>query len=251
MRKSFHSISILIAILLLFLPTPTDAKTDIPKEAKDYAAQHFLEIVHDLYQEDDPTLYGFAKEMGEITFGPLHPIHHFSQAFVMKPTATLSKNESIQPGNEWVATIYQNEKPVNVIGVYKNEEKNQYEFSTLGYGKELAEALTLLKPHEQLVYEFPVDAWYSIDGNQIRPLTYKGQELMQQPLSLASFRSLIVDRYQESKYLPDDALGGVGEKNETDPDHSFLWAAGVITPFIGFLFYRRMLRKNLQNGNSN
>jgi hypothetical protein len=74
-----------------------------------------------------------------------------------------NREAGIIPRNEYFAVVYQDEKPLNVIGTFENEA-GQFSFSIFGYELDLAKNMDKLNFGEKILYEFPEDAWYLFDA---------------------------------------------------------------------------------------
>jgi hypothetical protein len=233
LNRFILTITIIFALFTLTLQ-PSSASSPIPEEAQRVAEEQFLKVVMEIFEENEQELYGFAEKPGDISFGPLHPTYTFSERFVLESSSSIGMDESIIPTNEYISVIYQNKNPVNVIGVFKNEDF-KYEFSTIGH-QSLAAYLDQMPSDGQLIYEMPTDAWYYHKDNVIQPVNDSSKSLMTGPMSINSFRSDIHDRYEGSQELPDDAVGGSEDKNKTIINSFLLgfvvFGLVVFTPFV-------------------
>lgn len=140
--------------LILFVSTVRAAETEKTPEA--YAELHFEDIVLDHIQEG-PALYDMTTSEN-LSFGPLHPVMTPSRTY-MTSKEKLPLGEALEFTNEYIAVVYQDDVPVNVIGTYEVTEE-EYGFSTFGYGQELAIALDAMDDQEgDIAYQAQRSAW--------------------------------------------------------------------------------------------
>ncbi|MBP3953614.1 hypothetical protein [Bacillus suaedae] len=179
--------------------------SSIPAGAQEYADNHFYEYVIDKVDDEDAELYGFISDSKNIRFSELHEVNILSPEFVSKNEKLKNLNNGVKKANEWISVIYQDEQPVNVIGVYERED-GEFEFSVFGYGKDLAIGLDSIDSGSlKLIYEMPADAWYIFNKGKVKPVNDPAKMSINSEYDLGQFRQVIQERYKDSDTLAEDA----------------------------------------------
>jgi hypothetical protein len=154
-----------------------------PPAAQEFAATTLLEdLEHLLADPVEAADFGFERPIGTLGIGPLHPSYSPSEAlYTGEDTPTLGARLAFR--REWIAVVYQDGAPRNVVGVWE-PTNGTYEMSTFGYGGGLAMALDGAGPQpadgptpasqgqsdrqspqgrRAWMYEAPISAWYEVD----------------------------------------------------------------------------------------
>lgn len=238
MRKN---IIVLVTLLIFLIANPAGAESNIPEGAKDFADKNFLEIVKGELDSQSAGNFNLNQNSTNITFGPLFEVYTMSKSFVTEQNSDHEKG--IHQTGEYIAVVYQDDKPINVIGTYKNEA-GVYEMSTFGYGFDLAKKLDKLKEGEKILYEAPFDAWYVYTGKKVKPLTETAKQLMKEEKSTKDFQNDIHERYKNLEN--NSEMGGGIETSENSEKEPILYSViGVLGIFSIFLFFKnRKLKKN-------
>jgi hypothetical protein len=215
---------------------------EVPEEVKKYADEHYLDVVRQLvFEKGPPADFGFQPEPGEISMGPLFAVYTVTPEFIKGEVM----EEGIVPAKEWIAPIFQNGKPVNIIGFYERPSGEIYLAGFNYVSPELPSVLATLKGTEKLIRETPKDAWYVYDGDRIRVLG--GEISAKATLTVSNFQ-----RYMQDQYLDDltqteeDWIGGIGSDMEVasyagGSSQNDLWYIFVllIATTIVYVGYRR------------
>ena len=153
--------------------------------SEEFADTAFIDIVQNHLQTSK-----------NITFGPLHKVYTLTNEFVNDKSSPAS--EGIIPTGEYIAAVYLDGMPVNVIGTYKNKS-GKYELSTYGYGIELATEMDKLTGDENLLNEAPRHNWYIYRENKIQPLSGTAKDTMGVEIELNDFKDFINEIYEERR----------------------------------------------------
>ncbi|MBN8203305.1 hypothetical protein [Bacillus sp. NTK034] len=177
--------AIILAFLVCDIETSVGAEGNIPQGAQEFADKFFYEIVAEELHAEHSNTFNLNPDSENITFGPLYEQYHVTSEFITEKNPDLSKG--IGPSNEYLAVVYQDGKPVNVIGTNKNEA-GLFELSTFGFSYELAQKMGKFKGGEIMLFEGPVDAWYTFNGKKLKPLNDNAKELMKEKNLLANIK---------------------------------------------------------------
>lgn len=220
------------------------------KSAQQFAEKYFVPIVLEHVNSDDFMHYNLSKSTN-ISYGKLYKVHRLSDEFVTT-TKKLSGDLGIKESNEFVAAVYQDGKPVNVIGTVK-DENGDFVLSSFGYGVDLAVALDRKKTNGgKIIYELPADAWYIFEEGKVTGFSKSAQEMLGTSLHLPEFREYIYDKYSSHKgiieYGEETGVGGnystpYENKKENVKTNALLVTALLVIITIGFISYR-IRRKN-------
>lgn len=229
MRKKIGIICTLLISMLIFT-NQTFANNNIITQEE--AENIFVPAMDYYFEQGDPTVFGFDSVKGSITFGDIVQVHTFRPEFLEE---NADETKGIIATSEWVAPIYQNGKPVNVIGAFR-EPDGIVNMSTLGYGESLARGLKSINEGEILIYEFPVDGWYALSekNNRIRPVDSSAKTVAKNEISLKSFKKNFKERYDEKEstvegeYLPEKPL----EENSSSLTLFMLFSIPLLFTFI-------------------
>lgn len=227
--------------LVLFVSPVRAAETEKTPEA--YADQHFEEIVLEHIHEG-PAPYDMTTSEN-LSFGPLHPVMTPSRTY-MTSEETLPLGEALEFTDEYIAVVYQDDVPVNVIGTYE-VSADEYGFSTFGYGKGLAVALDALDDQKgDIVYQAQQSAWFEVNGETMSALTPETKTFVgEDTISLTSYKELAGDLYTAPGETSDsDLVGGTAVSEEAaTPQELRRYGIAVLAsiPLI-YLVFRRRLR---------
>ncbi|WP_100407704.1 hypothetical protein [Bacillus solitudinis] len=195
-------LSLLTMFLMFSIPqinVLAGKNSSIPAGAKEYAENKFYEIVIDMVDDEEAEHYGFMSDSKDIRFGELHETYTLSQEFIAKNDKLNNLNDGVIKTNEWISVIYQDDQPVNVIGVYERED-GEFELSVFGYGKDLAFELDSIQNGSlKLIYEMPIDAWYWFNNGKVQPVNDSAKQSINSEYNLEEFRQLIQERYKDSQ----------------------------------------------------
>lgn len=252
-------VGIIIGVLtFLMLPSLTDSlandfQSTSPEE---FAKEYFKAIVIEHSLSEDALHYNLTKSES-IEFGELYQVNLLTEEFISMKEGS---ETGIVPGNEWIAVVYQDDKPVNVIGTFKNENGG-FELSTFGYGKGLAEALDRRKTIDgKLFYELPTNAWFLLENgivsamNSVSESVLKGKEIR-----LNDFQKFVFKRFKDAQEIiengevtsvggsyatPYDELQGTG--NSQNQFYLYVLASVLIVfgSITFFFVYRKRVLKN-------
>lgn len=185
----------------------------VPAEADNWLQTEGIENVEATLRGDEPALYGFDSA-NAITIGGAYPTYVFTPDFIAGTVP--AQGTRLEQTNEYIAAVYQEGVPTNVIGVYEPQPEI-FEFSTFGYGDDLAKSLDRLDRNTQLVYEFPRNAWYGVTSGRIRPLNDSARPLLDGETGLVDFQTAIVKRYAADLRRP-AGTSLVGGSSTVSPD---------------------------------
>jgi len=241
MNERLFRLGGILGLSLALITTPVlAAETEKTPEA--YADQHFEEIVLDHIHEG-PAQYDMTTSEN-LSFGPLHPVMTPSRTY-MTSEETLPLGEALEFTDEYIAVVYQDEVPVNVIGTYE-VAADEFGFSTFGYGKELAVALDALDdPKGDIVYQAQQSAWFEVDGETMSALTPDAKTFVgEDTISLTSYKELAGDLYTAPGETSDsDLVGGTAVSEEAATPQE-LRRYGIVVlasiPLIYLVFRRRI-----------
>ncbi|WP_042474700.1 hypothetical protein [Bacillus ndiopicus] len=202
-------LSMVVLWLLLIYPVIADAGYT-EKSAQQFAAKYFEKIILDLINSEDPSNYNLTNSTN-ITFGKLYKRYRLSNDFVTTKKE-LSEEQGIVESSEYIAVVYQDNIPVNVIATAPTEN-GDYVLSMFGYGKDLAIALDAKSTDSgKIVYEAPADAWYLLKDGIVSAFAKSALLLIEEPLELSEFRKYIYEKYTSQKeiieYGQNTAVGG-------------------------------------------
>ncbi|MCT4776467.1 MULTISPECIES: hypothetical protein [Exiguobacterium] len=241
MNQRLFRLGGILGLSIALITTPAlAAETEKTPEA--YADQHFEDIVLDHIQEG-PALYDMTTSEN-LSFGPLHPVMTPSRTY-MTSEEKFPLGEALEFTNEYVAVVYQDDVPVNVIGTYEVAEE-EYGFSTFGYGQELAIALDALDDQEgDIVYQAQRSAWFEMNGETMIPLTPGTKTFVgEETISLTSYKELAGDLYTAPGEPSDsDLVGGAPAADESaTPQELRRYGIAFLAsiPLIYLVFRRRI-----------
>jgi len=196
---------LLLMLLVLWLDAPVNAENGIPKGAQEFADTFFGQIVKEELKPSLAKDFNLNPSSENITFGPLHPVYTFTKEFVKGKKIGA---DGIIKIDEYIAVVYQDGLPVNVIGTYETDT-GKFEMSTFGYGIDLAQELHNLKAGEWILSEAPEDGWYIYDGKTVNPLTPYTKKLMAEEKSVNEYQDIVIERYKDVDTRP-GMVGGSG-----------------------------------------
>ncbi|MBR3215263.1 MAG: hypothetical protein IKF69_02245 [Exiguobacterium sp.] len=203
--------SLFICCIGLLASTTSVSAEMTESSAERFADAHFYDIVVDHIQRDDPTYYHMT-DSENITFGPLLETYiPSSSCYKTGETCTFV------PTKEFVATVFQDDEPVNVIGTYE-QAAGTYAFSTFGSDKETPKVLMNVKG--DLVKYSEASAWFDYDGDMLTALTSNTKQMISgDVISTEAFQVLLVE---ENESIEGDAeegmIGGAGDSSSVHSD---------------------------------
>lgn len=230
----------LIMSLVVWMATPVSAEDGIPEGAQEFADTFFGQIVKDELKSSIATEFKLNPNSENITFGPLHPVYTFTKDFVkgIKIGA-----DGIIKTEEYIAVVYQDGTPVNVIGTYE-KNSGEFEMSTFGYGVDIAQELHKLKAGEWVFSEAPENGWYLYDGKTVKPLTQQTKKLIAEEKSVKEYQEIVIERNKGVDSRPGMAGGsGVGT---IDIELGMYMALGIACMAVMFFFVNNRRRKSKQ-----
>ncbi|WP_214783017.1 hypothetical protein [Exiguobacterium sp. s183] len=188
----------------LLASTTTGSAEMTESSAERFADAYFYDIVMDHIQGDDPTNYHMTYSEN-ITFGPL------LETYV--PSSSCYKNDetcSFIPTKEFVATVFQDDEPVNVIGTYE-QSAGTYAFSTFGSDKETPKALMDVQGH--LVKYTERSAWFDYDRDMLTGLTSNSQQMISgDAISTKDFQALLIEEHSDIEGSAEEGMmDGAGD----------------------------------------
>ena len=203
--------SLFICCIGLLASTTTVSAEMTESSAERFADAYFYEIVMDHIQGDDPTYYHMT-DSENITFGPLLETHI--------PSSSCYKTDetcSFIPTKEFVATVFQDDEPVNVIGTYE-QSANTYAFSTFGSDKETPKALIDVKGN--LVKYTEESAWFDYDGDMLTALTSNTKQMISgNEISTEAFQALLIEEHESIEGDAEEGMiGGAGDSSSVHSD---------------------------------
>lgn len=231
--------SLLIGCVGLLASTTTVSAEMTESSAERFADAYFYDIVMDHIQGDDPTNYHMT-DSENITFGPLLETYiPSSSCYKTGETCTFV------PTKEYVATVFQDDEPVNVIGTYE-QSAGTYSFSTFGSDKETPKALMDVQGH--LVKYTERSAWFDYDGDMLVALTsYSKQIISGDANSTKDFQALLIEEHESIEGNVEegmmDGAGGYSDEaksnNPTSNTNRLIgFAVLAMLPF-GYWFLKR------------
>nr|WP_106782098.1 hypothetical protein [Lysinibacillus timonensis] len=209
MRKV--SLIIMCLFINIFSITITASANETENSPEQFAKNQFENIVLEHVQSEDAPNYNLTSSTN-ISFGKLYKVHRLSNDFVTSKKS-ITEDQGIVESGEYIAVVYQDDVPVNVIGTTKYEN-GKYGLSTFGYGEDLAIALDSKSTNGgKIFYEMPADAWYIFENGRVSGFTKTAQLLTEEKnLSLPEFRNYIYEKYASQKeiieYGQNTAVGG-------------------------------------------
>lgn len=164
------TVSTMIIVLSLSSFSFAWANEPVPPGASAYAQDTLPALITGMLTSvDEAENYGFAHPVENISVGVLRNTHRPSDS-LLAGVPVLSWQEKLTQREEWIAVVQQDGQPRNVVSVWESAP-GVYEMSTFGYGSKLAAALDPIAPSAYLMYEAPIDAWYEVNANTVRPLS--------------------------------------------------------------------------------
>ncbi|WP_214795020.1 MULTISPECIES: hypothetical protein [unclassified Exiguobacterium] len=231
--------SLFICSVGLLASTITGSAEMTESSAEQFAKTYFYDIVMDHIQGDDPTSYHMT-DSENITFGPL------LETYV--PSSSCYKTDetcSFIPTKEFVATVFQDDEPVNVIGTYE-QSANTYAFSTFGSDKETPKTLMDVQGH--LVKYTERSAWFDYDGDMLTALTSNSKQMISgNEISTEAFQALLIEEHESvegnaEEGMMDGADGYSDEAESNKPTSNTIRLIGfavlAMLPF-GYWFLKR------------
>lgn len=254
MKKYIISFIGILTFFMSFSSNLSFAESDEQlKSAQQFANNHFKEIVLAHVKSEDAENYNLTKSEN-IDVGKLYQVSFYSQEFVTTEKEIKDNNNGINPGNEWVSVVYQDGKPVNVIGTFKNSN-GEFELSTFGYGNDLAEAIDSKKSMGgKLIYELPTDSWFLFENGRVSALNNPAKAMLEEKeVSLGDFRKFVFERYKNSQKIIENgeitSVGGnyatpydevLSKSNDGNSIYLYLVASLlVLSSIYGFFYFRK------------
>lgn len=229
---------LLLMLLVLWLAAPVNAENGIPEGAQEFADAFFGQIVKNHLKSSFAGDYNLNTDSENITFGPLHPVYTITKEFVKGKKIGA---DGIIKTEEYIAVVYQDGTPVNVIGTYE-KDSGEFEMSTFGYGVDIAQELHNLKAGEWVLSEAPKDGWYIYDGKTVNPLTPYTKKLMPEEKSVNEYQEIVIDRYKDVDTRP----GMVGGSGVGTIELGMYMALGIVCVAALFFFiYNRKGKQRL------
>jgi hypothetical protein len=227
---------LLLMLLVLWLVAPVNAENGIPEGAQEFADTFFGQIVKNHLKSSFAGDYNLNDDSENITFGPLHPVYTFTKEFVKGKKIGA---DGIIKTEEYIAVVYQDATPVNVIGTYE-KDSGEFEMSTFGYGVDIGQELDKLSAGEWVLSEAPKDGWYLYDGKTVKPLTPYTKKLMAEEKSVNEYQEIVIERYKNVDTRPGMA-GGSGVGNI---QFGMYIALGIACVAVIFFFVNNRKRKS-------
>ncbi|VXB20598.1 conserved exported hypothetical protein [Exiguobacterium sp. 8H] len=236
--------SIFICCIGLLASTTTVSAEMTESSAERFADEHFYDIVMDHIQGDDPTYY-HMNDSENITFGPLLETYiPSSSCYKTGETCTFV------PTKEFVATVFQDDEPVNMIGTYE-QSANTYAFSTFGSDKETPKALMNVKG--DLVKYTEESAWFDYDGDMLTALTSNSKQMISgDAISTEAFQTLLIEEHESIEGNAEEGMmdgadgysdGAESNKPISSTNRLIGFAFLAMLPF-GYWTYRRTKKRH-------
>lgn len=249
--KKLVGFTFFIMILCLPFISPEASTVESENSAQQFAKKYFTDIVLDHVNSEEHSYYNLS-ESTNITYGKLYKVYRLSNEFVTTKK-TLSDDLGIEESTEYIAAVYQDGKPVNVIGTAK-DENGKYILSTFGYGKDLAEALDNKETNGgKIFYEPLADAWYIFEKGKVKGFTINATLMLGgDSLSLPEFREYIYDKYaSHDEIIENGQQTSVSgdystpyKPKENNMNYSFIYI-GIIIASIIFIIFKIRKKKIL------
>ena len=242
--------------MILCLPfiSPEANTVESENSAQQFAKKYFTDIVIDHVNSEDHSYYNLSKSTN-ITYGKLYKVYSLSNEFVTTKKK-ISDDLGIEESSEYIAAVYQDGKPVNVIGTAK-DENGKYTLSTFGYGKNLAVALDNKETNGgKIFYEPPADAWYIFEKGKVKGFTSNTALMLgENSLSLPEFREYIYDKYASHdgiiEYGQQTGVGGdystPYEPKENNLNYSIMYIVIIIASIVFIIFMYKIRKKKISN----
>ena len=163
----------LTAMSLAAAPAAPAAADDDPPAAAVAALKEIRADVVDLLASDS------SRPPQKVTIGRLHPSYMPSE-LLADGTPTTSLSQRLELRGEWIAAVYSDGVPTDVVGVWE-AAPGRFELSTLGYGRRRAKALDAMPPGARALYEAPIGTWYLVSGTAVTPVNTVGGRTMDWP----------------------------------------------------------------------
>ncbi|MEH7444245.1 hypothetical protein V7201_18180 [Bacillus sp. JJ1122] len=233
---------LLIMSLVFWMATPVSAEDGIPEGAQEFADTFFGQIVKDELKSSIAGDFNLNPNSENIIFGPLHPVYTFTKDFVKGKKIGA---DGIIKTEEYIAVVYQDGIPVNVIGTYE-KASGEFEMSTFGYGVDIAQELHKLNAGEWVFSEAPKDGWYVYDGKTVKPLTQQTKKLMAEEKSVKEYQEIVIERYKNVDSRPGMA-GGSGGGN-IDIEFGMYMALGIACIAAVIVFFANNRKRKSKQG---
>ncbi|WP_445486493.1 hypothetical protein [Niallia sp. 03133] len=227
------------------------AENNVSNSAQQYADNNFKNIVLDIVKSEESTTYNLSKSEN-ITFSKLYRVNVLSSDFVTTNDEINNSNKGIVPSDEWIAVVYQEEKPVNVIGTFK-KENGEFDLSTFGYGKDLAEAIDNKQPNGgKLIYELPTDSWFLFSNGRVSAVNTAAKAILKTDVSLGEFRKFVNERYKNQEVIYENgeavSVGGnyaIPYKKDSNSNYYFI-GLGVLVLVLSIIVLIKLKSKKLK-----
>lgn len=207
--------ALVVAIAVATMPLLAQAKPgdpaaerwpEVPAEAQAYHRNQIRQRVVAALRLD-PEQLGFSAPVKTVDVGSLIPAYTFSKEFVAG-TASATREAAFTETGEWLTAVSQGGRIRNVVSIANTG--GSWDMATLGYGAELGARLAEIRPGDLVVYEFPVNAWFRVHGDQVSPLNTAAERVLPSTIPLAEFQGTVVARYADAQADPEGVMAGGG-----------------------------------------
>ncbi|GAA1085579.1 hypothetical protein GCM10009642_25550 [Nocardiopsis metallicus] len=170
-----------------------------------------------------------------------HPVWQWTDEFVR---AEAREEEDVLAFTEtWVAAVSVNGEPGAIVEATR-EDDGEIVFAGLATAADAAEGFLELEEGEALVYEFPLNAWYTVADGHLRGVNYEGLLEVPGRLGLEEYDRRTEERYAQDLERPEgtDLIGGAAFTDPSGPAAAWLLPAGLVALILagaGFAAFRR------------
>lgn len=183
-------------------------------------------------------------EFGQVEVGTPEQISTWSSEYIGGSASPVTELQA-----EWVAPVSQNGSPVGTVRAYRPDPA-RVNLAYYDDDTDLAQALWTHQAQSELVYDAPLSAYFSFDGESIAPLTSIAKLEISGAVSVPEFQALLAERYGQTSSGEAPVGGGATIPHELRHETSrtpMIWSlAGVAVAGLavaGVLAVRSRTRK--------
>ena len=211
MRKHGWSFGCLALVTALFVAAPAAAeKTVIDEDVTSWFESQAMDEIREI-SANSKTLEGEgfgALHVEEPQFGAILHVHTWTSEFL----AGKEKATPTEPIDQWVAPLFDGGKVVGTIVAWRDPTlDNQVALAYFDDDVEAGLALAELSEETHLVLDPPLSSYFALEDGTIRALSGRGTLEIKDPMKLADYQELLVDRYSGYEHLdPKEGYAGGG-----------------------------------------
>lgn len=222
-RKAISRAVLLTAVSILAALGGASAAyaSDLPDDVSSWFADEAVPIVLEIQAGSVVLDTGVPEtRYTDVSLGTPHQLHTWTPEFRGGTRAS----EVSTPIDQWVAPLLDRGEPVGTIHAHRNND-GLVELAYFDDHVSLATRLLSTGDAEIVVYDPPLDAFFGMESEQIRPLSDTARSEVAGRASVEDFQQLLAERYAGDDLtnvgLPSDdpraAMAGGGGGVPTDP----------------------------------